>query len=64
MAPAITTYFEQAILAEHKMTGGISARRSYSYSVSRSDVGAFIFEELIKRQGQGEWTDRKVTLTY
>lgn len=34
------------------------------YTVSRSDVGAFIFEEIIKKQGQGEWTDKKVTLTY
>lgn len=34
------------------------------YTVSRADVGTFIFEEVINKKGESEWRDKKVTLTY
>lgn len=34
------------------------------YTVSRNDVGKFIFEEIVSKHGESEWGDKKVTLTY
>lgn len=33
------------------------------YSVSRGDVGGFLFEEVVKREG-GEWKGKKVSIVY
>jgi hypothetical protein len=34
------------------------------YTVSRTDVGRFIFHEIVAKEGEGEWKGKKVTLTY
>lgn len=53
-----------------KRAGGAADRwnpkdgEAIGYTVSRIDVGTFVFEELISHQDEGEWRDRKVTLTY
>lgn len=33
------------------------------YSISREDIGGFLFEEVVKREG-GEWKGKKVSLVY
>ncbi|KAK9318922.1 hypothetical protein V1517DRAFT_334223 [Lipomyces orientalis] len=41
---------------------GVEEKPAVGYTIARADVGEWIFEELIKKDG-GEWVGKSVTLT-
>ena len=47
-----------------KLRVGTEEEPAIGYTISREDVGMWMFEELMKGGGQERWKGKKVSLTY
>lgn len=49
---------------EPKLRVGTMSKPAVGYTVSREDVGKWIFNELLANEGRDRWVGEKVSLTY
>ena len=48
---------------EGLVRAGAETKPAIGYTISRQDVGKWVFENLVAKEGEG-WVGRKVSLTY
>ncbi|KAI9816274.1 MAG: hypothetical protein M1827_001876 [Pycnora praestabilis] len=62
--PSLLTNGKRA--GTEKIRAGVDGKPAVGYTISRDDVGGWIFEELLAGRGKGrtEWVDKMVTITY
>ncbi|KAI9843942.1 MAG: hypothetical protein M1837_005983 [Sclerophora amabilis] len=64
--PSMLTNGPRLLGTETTVRAGTDANPAVGYTISRADVGAWIFEELIRERADGgeKWVGEKVSITY
>lgn len=62
MRPSL--YTNGPALGQPKVRVGTVSKPAVGYTISREDVGKWIFDELIANEGRDRWEGERVSLTY